>query len=126
MGERTFGKASVQEIIPLGDGSAVKLTIALYYTPSGRSIQAEGIVPDIEIPFEMPRESDPKRPKFKDTSEKDLSGHIEVGGSKKEQDTEKRALVEDDTKTILEKDNQLRMGLQLVRGLPKIVEVHTK
>ena len=126
VGERTFGKASVQEIIPLGDGSAVKLTIALYYTPSGRSIQAEGIVPDIEIPFEMPRESDPKRPKFKDTSEKDLSGHIEVGGSKKEQDTEKRALVEDDTKTILEKDNQLRMGLQLVRGLPKIVEVHTK
>ncbi|MDB5809858.1 MAG: carboxyl-terminal protease [Betaproteobacteria bacterium] len=49
MGTQTFGKASVQTILPLGDGTAVKLTTARYYTPNGRSIQVKGIVPDIEL-----------------------------------------------------------------------------
>lgn len=49
MGERTFGKGSVQTILPLRDGNAVKLTTARYYTPEGRSIQAEGIEPDVTI-----------------------------------------------------------------------------
>jgi carboxyl-terminal processing protease len=49
MGQRSFGKGSVQSVIKLGDGSGLKLTVARYYTPSGRSIQAEGIVPDIEV-----------------------------------------------------------------------------
>lgn len=49
VGERTFGKGSVQSILPLGNGTAVKLTTARYYTPNGRSIQAEGIVPDIQL-----------------------------------------------------------------------------
>jgi carboxyl-terminal processing protease len=49
MGSQTFGKASVQTILPLGDGSAIKLTTARYYTPNGRSIQARGIVPDIAL-----------------------------------------------------------------------------
>ena len=48
-GQRTFGKGSVQTIIPVGDESGLKLTIARYYTPSGRSIQAKGISPDFEI-----------------------------------------------------------------------------
>ena len=48
-GERSFGKGSVQSVIKLGDGSGLKLTVARYYTPSGKSIQAEGIIPDIEI-----------------------------------------------------------------------------
>ena len=54
MGRQTFGKASVQTIVPLGDGTAIKLTTARYYTPSGRSIQAKGIVPDIALE-EAPR-----------------------------------------------------------------------
>ncbi len=49
MGTPTFGKASVQTVLPLGDGTAIKLTTARYYTPSGRSIQAKGIVPDITL-----------------------------------------------------------------------------
>jgi len=49
MGTQTFGKGSVQTILPLGNGTAIKLTTARYYTPDGRSIQAKGITPDIEV-----------------------------------------------------------------------------
>src|SRR5690606_10330048 len=49
VGSRTFGKGSVQTVLPLGNGDSVKLTTARYYTPSGRSIQASGIVPDVEL-----------------------------------------------------------------------------
>lgn len=49
MGEQTFGKGSVQTVLPLGNGTGIKLTTARYYTPGGRSIQAKGIVPDIEV-----------------------------------------------------------------------------
>ncbi len=124
VGERTFGKGSVQNIIPLEDGTAVKLTIALYYTPSGRSIQAEGIVPDIVVPFEVPREGE--EPRFTIPREKDLSRHLEVNRDKKDDAKDKPKLVEDETAKILAQDNQLRMGLQLVRGLPKISEIHSR
>ena len=50
MGRRSFGKGSVQSVVKLGDGSGLKLTVGRYYTPSGKSIQAEGIHPDIELP----------------------------------------------------------------------------
>jgi carboxyl-terminal processing protease len=49
MGERTFGKGSVQTVLPLGNGTGIKLTTARYYTPGGRSIQAKGIEPDILV-----------------------------------------------------------------------------
>jgi len=49
VGERTFGKGSVQSVLPLRNGAGIKLTTARYYTPSGRSIQAEGIVPDVAM-----------------------------------------------------------------------------
>ena len=51
LGTRTFGKGSVQTILPLSDGSGLRLTTARYYTPSGRSIQASGIDPDIELEY---------------------------------------------------------------------------
>ncbi|MDL2279644.1 S41 family peptidase [Desulfovibrio sp. OttesenSCG-928-G11] len=138
IGERTFGKGSVQKIEPLGDGTAIKMTIARYYTPNGRSIQAEGIVPDLEVAFEAPREGESgKSPRFFGPREKDLSRHLENGAKGKSLDkaadkaadedkAEKPKLLEDDTRTILEKDNQLRMALQMVRGLPKISEVHAQ
>jgi carboxyl-terminal processing protease len=49
MGKRSFGKGSVQSVVKMGDGSGLKLTVARYYTPSGVSIQAEGITPDVEV-----------------------------------------------------------------------------
>jgi len=75
VGTQTFGKASVQTVIPLEDGSALKLTTARYYTPSGRSIQAEGIKPDIIVKFIKPSE-DPENQLEERLREKDLKGHI--------------------------------------------------
>ncbi len=79
LGEATFGKGSVQTIMPIGDESALKLTTARYYTPSGRSIQAEGIVPDIalgRVRLAAVEGHDIGRVK-----EADLSGHLDNGGS---------------------------------------------
>ena len=115
------GSASASEIVAgaLRDGSALKLTVALYYTPSGSSIQAEGIVPDLEIPFERPREEDADEPRIL-LREQNLSGHLEnADGGKKATSSKKR----DDAAEQLARDNQLRMALQLVKGLPRIQEI---
>jgi carboxyl-terminal processing protease len=72
MGTRTFGKGSVQTILPLGNGTAIKLTTARYYTPGGRSIQAKGIEPDILV-------EDPNMPSEEDginIREADLDRHL--------------------------------------------------
>jgi carboxyl-terminal processing protease len=75
VGTQTFGKGSVQTVIPLEDGSALKLTTAKYYTPNGRSIQAEGIVPDIIVKFTPPVEANKTAPEGM-MRERDLPGHI--------------------------------------------------
>jgi carboxyl-terminal processing protease len=119
LGEKTFGKATVQTIIPLADGSGVKLTTAYYYTPSGRSIQAQGIEPDINIPFEPPREDADETAGMSRMREKDLTGHIENGSS----ETQEEAGPNGEVKELLEKDNQLRLALQLVKNLPTIKRI---
>jgi carboxyl-terminal processing protease len=74
MGNQTFGKGSVQTILPLKDGGAVKLTTARYYTPSGRSIQAQGITPDVELqPYKLAKAEEPKVNRLR---EADLKGHL--------------------------------------------------
>ena len=73
MGEKTFGKASVQQLFPLYNGGAVKLTIARYYTPLGRSIQLDGIKPDIEVKKGEIKYSENNF----EIREKDLAGHLE-------------------------------------------------
>ena len=80
VGTPTFGKGSVQTILPLSNGTAVKLTTARYYTPSGRSIQAEGIKPDIEL--DQVRVSAVER-SIDPVKEADLSGHLSNGNGKK-------------------------------------------
>lgn len=77
IGSRSFGKGSVQTIIPLGGNGALRLTTALYYTPSGKSIQAKGISPDITVAQPLPEDLQGRR-SF-ERSEADLRGHIEVG-----------------------------------------------
>ncbi len=110
IGTRSFGKGSVQTIIPLGSQGALRLTTARYYTPSGRSIQAKGIDADIVIEQELPAEL-----KGKDTStqgEASLRGHLsnEAGG---EEGGGSSAYVPDD-KT---KDLQLKAALDILHGV---------
>lgn len=118
LGERSFGKGSVQNIIPLADGSGLKLTVALYYTPNGSSIQAEGIVPDFEVVFEPPHAEDKDSPRLL-LREQDLNRHLENSKGK----PAKGKATKDEGKEQLARDNQLRMGLQMVKSLPRLQEL---
>jgi carboxyl-terminal processing protease len=112
MGEKSFGKGSVQTILPTSGSAAVKLTTARYFTPSGRSIQAEGISPDVtlaRVKLESLKASD-----FKPVKEADLSHHLENGKKKKEvkEKEEKGENSELDTR-----DYALHEALTLLKGL---------
>jgi carboxyl-terminal processing protease len=77
VGEKTFGKGSVQSVLNLRNGSGLRLTTSRYYTPSGRSIQAEGIIPDVEIvPFELVEDTDAR--KREEDLERHLSGERQI------------------------------------------------
>jgi carboxyl-terminal processing protease len=116
LGTKTFGKGSVQTIIPLSDGSGLRLTTAMYYTPSGRSIQASGIEPDVVVKYVPPVEEDAKD-KARMIREKDLKGHL-PGDSGEENDAEKRTEENGNdkkAKELLEKDNQVREAMRLLQ-----------
>ena len=107
MGTRSFGKGSVQTILPVTDTRAVKLTTALYYTPNGRSIQAEGIVPDIVVERAEVKSVESNRR----TKEADLQGSLS-GGDPADSQSESEALTE-----LRNSDNQLYEALTLLRGI---------
>lgn len=110
MGSDSFGKGSVQTILPLSESRAVKLTTALYFTPQGRSIQAEGIVPDILV--ERARVTAYNNPP--QITEADLSGHLGNGNgeNKKSRGSSGRVASE-----LLASDNQLYEALTLLKGI---------
>jgi carboxyl-terminal processing protease len=112
LGTQTFGKGSVQTVIPLENGAAVKLTTARYYTPNGRSIQAEGITPDIVVKLARPAEE-------KETAddllirERDLQGHIKSpaeNSDSKTAETTKREMSD------LVRDNQLKNAIDILKS----------
>jgi carboxyl-terminal processing protease len=76
MGRRSFGKGSVQSVVKLGDGSGLKLTVGRYYTPSGKSIQAEGIHPDVDVPDIDADSFEAAMLKRDVHREKDMQGHL--------------------------------------------------
>ena len=86
MGEKSFGKGSVQTILPTNTGSAIKLTTARYFTPSGRSIQAKGIEPDVALANVKLESLDKEKSDFKPVKEADLSHHLEKIGKEAEED----------------------------------------
>ncbi|MFL5183482.1 MAG: S41 family peptidase, partial [Microvirga sp.] len=109
MGTRSFGKGSVQTIIPLGGNGAVRLTTARYYTPSGRSIQAKGIEPDVEILQEVP---DELKGKDETKGEAGLRGHLK--NDKDEKGGSSAYMPTDPTK-----DKQLIAAFDYLRGMQK-------
>ncbi|MCF4097533.1 S41 family peptidase [Maritalea mediterranea] len=108
VGTRTFGKGSVQSIISLGQNGAMRLTTSRYYTPSGRSIQAAGIMPDIEIFQDVPEEL---QGRDEIIGEAALDGQI-GGGTEDEATTGSSVYVPSDR----EKDNQLQYAIDLITG----------
>ena len=119
VGTKSFGKGSVQSVVPLNDGTAIKVTTALYYTPSGRSIQATGIDPDItveQITVKSEAKSKTQKPLV---SESSLKGHLSNGNGKKKSRAAKKASsgVSDAMKERLELDTQLQRALDLLKGL---------
>jgi carboxyl-terminal processing protease len=113
MGEKSFGKGSVQTILPTTNGAAVKLTTARYYTPSGRSIQAEGIEPDIALANVKLESLD--KSEFDPVKEADLSHHLQNG---KVKDGEKDGQsVQDKEKAVEYKDYPLYQALTLLKGI---------
>ncbi|MCK4847071.1 MAG: peptidase S41, partial [Deltaproteobacteria bacterium] len=118
LGTVTFGKGSVQTILPLGDGSAVKLTTSKYYTPSGKSIQAKGIEPDIVVSITS----------RKFLKESDLEGHLEGENEPKAEEVEGDGAEVDDvkeefiiTETVVfdngdDEDIQLKRAVDYLKG----------
>lgn len=125
LGEPTFGKGSVQTVIPLNDGSALRLTTSLYYTPSGRSIQAKGIEPDIVVK----REATPQKTEeaggdeTRRIREKDLPRHMEL--QKPESGGAKPESIPMDSKMI-DQDNQLRRALDLLKSYKIMAQMQFK
>jgi carboxyl-terminal processing protease len=126
LGTRSFGKGSVQTIIPLGSNGALRLTTARYYTPSGRSIQAKGIDPDVVVEEELPDDLKKKADELSTRGEANLRGHLKIEGAS---DDEEASQEESGSSSYVapekEKDTQLNYALDLLRGI-KSVDTETK
>ena len=115
VGVKTFGKGSVQTVMPLRNGAALRLTTAVYYTPNGRSIQAKGIEPDIVIERILPQgqEQETERPRV--IREEDLKNHM---GDEEEPPTDQTPEEAQQAKirSELKKDNQLARALEVLKS----------
>jgi carboxyl-terminal processing protease len=117
VGTRSFGKGSVQTVIPLPSNGALRLTTARYYTPSGRSIQAKGIEPEVVVEEELP--DDLKKAAQNAESEANLRGHLkgeDEDSSKGKEEGGSSSYVPQEK----DKDTQLKYGLDLLRGIRSV------
>ncbi|MCI5131506.1 MAG: peptidase S41, partial [Candidatus Electrothrix sp. EH2] len=127
LGTRTFGKGSVQTVVPLPNGAGVRLTTARYYTPKGRSIQATGIVPDIIVPFEENEQAGQGSNANVPLREEDLPHHFEntgrtrsgVSGIKKKKIFQPKKNADDKISVRTAKDNQLQAALFILKNMRK-------
>lgn len=111
LGEQTFGKGSVQSVVPLGDDSGLRLTTARYFTPAGISIQARGIMPDIDVPQQNGEAKANKR----QLREKDLENHFRP--LKNTQPQPEQEAVEEQLEETEKNDYQLMRALDLLKGI---------
>ena len=126
MGTQSFGKGSVQTVLPLSEESAIKLTTARYFTPSGRSIQAQGITPDIVV--ERAR-IEALAANSLEITEADLAGHLGSGDGKESTSVSRKA-DKGSREDLAADDNQLYEALNLLKGMyimskPKTAIVET-
>jgi carboxyl-terminal processing protease len=117
MGQPTFGKGSVQTVVDLGNDMGMKLTIARYYTPSGRSIQEKGIQPDIVLEDYDPKilaQAKTRRDSFR---ERDLRRHLK-NQEQEEKAAAKEAAKEDDTPTKFnpKDDDQVKQAVNYLKS----------
>ena len=124
MGSQSFGKGSVQQQKPLGDGTAIHITIARYYTPSGRSIQNEGITPDVEVLQSKVEVLEKKESMYSEASFKNAlkNEHAKDKDDKKSDDEDKE--LTDEEKDAL--DYQLQRGMDMVIAMSKLQEREKK
>ncbi|MFH2144497.1 MAG: S41 family peptidase [Candidatus Omnitrophota bacterium] len=119
LGTKSFGKGSVQTVIPLRDGSALRLTTAKYYTPTGRTINEDGIKPDVLVEWIEPKDKDIEAKKEKEENVFDQLKETETQKNIQDQQ-DKSAPQPEPTKQEEDKkkpDNQLRAALNLMRGI---------
>lgn len=122
VGTRSFGKGSVQTIMPLGEHGAIRLTMARYFTPSGRSIQAKGIKPDILVEQELPEAWE--RAAKRSRGEASLPGHLEADdGRSEEKDEEEQSGSSSYVPKDPKQDIQLNYVLDLLQGIRTIGDV---
>ncbi len=122
MGERTFGKGSVQTILPMDNGSALKLTTARYFTPSGTSIQAKGIEPDIAVGVVHVERVTGPSDRIK---EADLARHLSNGDKKKGTKPAGETESEKPAKNLAQEDYPLYEALNLLKGLSILTRTKT-
>ena len=114
LGTKSFGKGSVQTVLPLDNKTGIKLTTALYYTPSGTSIQAKGIVPDIVVEeLDVPKDAN-KKTDLTGFSEAELSGHL-INKSNPENTTAKKSTIT--SGDLIHEDYQLYAALTVLEGM---------
>ncbi len=120
MGSQSFGKGSVQQQKPLGDGTAIHITIARYYTPSGRSIQNEGITPDVEVLHSKVEVLEKKESMYSEASFKNSLKNEDAKkqDKKKSDDDDASKELSDAEKDAL--DYQLQRGMDMVRAMSKM------
>jgi carboxyl-terminal processing protease len=124
MGQKTFGKGSVQTILPMDNGSALKLTTAKYYTPSGVSIQATGISPDIEL--ENLKLADSDAPAASRIKEADLARHLEGDGEKpRDRDESNGTGASTEQRPLARRDYAVFEALNLLKGLSILQKQHS-
>jgi len=123
VGQKSFGKGSVQTVLQIDEKTAVKLTTARYFTPTGRSIQAKGIVPDIPIASLEIKKNDEKAENVKVLSEANLSGHISnPNGENKITEEEKKTT----NKILAEDDYLLFEALNVLKSMNLIQAMNDK
>ena len=118
VGTRSFGKGSVQTIIPLGSNGALRLTTARYYTPSGRSIQAKGIEPEVVVEEELPDEL--KKTAANSVGEVNLRGHLKGEDESEDNSTQEEGGSSSYVPPEEDKDTQLQYALDLLRGTKSV------